>query len=273
VHAGVPFEKKGGAELSLPKMDLPIGLVEWEVFLPQRYKVSDFGGDAISARLLPADDGPQARGYNAEAILTTKLSSIDNVNPDLIGPGQIGGIVRDPSGAAVPRAMVVALHIDSGATLRTVTDSGGRWVISNVPSGRIRTTVVAAGFRNAVYETDYDARQSARFSHSLQIGSITETVEVIGSAPQIQSESQQVNRSSRQNSASTNSGSGNGMGSGSGVGPSDSSPSVNVTELQRRVVGVLPIGMSVPRAGTAYHFARPLVVDEETKLTFSYRSK
>jgi len=41
--------------------------------------------------------------------------------------------------------------------------------------------------------------------------------------------------------------------------------------LQKRVAGVLPIAVTVPRAGNAYRFARPLVVDEETKLTFAYR--
>jgi len=44
-------------------------------------------------------------------------------------------------------------------------------------------------------------------------------------------------------------------------------------DLQRRVVGVLPIAVNVPRTGSSYHFVRPLVVDEETTLTFSYRSK
>jgi hypothetical protein len=37
------------------------------------------------------------------------------------------------------------------------------------------------------------------------------------------------------------------------------------------VVGVLPIAVNVPRAGNSYRFVRPLVVDEETKVTFSYR--
>jgi hypothetical protein len=29
----------------------------------------------------------------------------------------------------------------------------------------------------------------------------------------------------------------------------------------------------VPRAGNSYHFVRPLVLDEETKVTFTYKSK
>src|SRR5438132_12411901 len=53
MHSGVPFAKKGGSDLSLPKMDVPINLLQWEVFLHEQYKVKDFGGDAIVANLLP----------------------------------------------------------------------------------------------------------------------------------------------------------------------------------------------------------------------------
>ncbi len=53
MHSGAPFAKKGGSEISLPKMDVPITVLQWEVFLPEQYKVKDFGGDALAANLLP----------------------------------------------------------------------------------------------------------------------------------------------------------------------------------------------------------------------------
>ena len=37
VHGGTPFQKKGDIDMSLPKMDVPIGVVEWEVFVPEQY--------------------------------------------------------------------------------------------------------------------------------------------------------------------------------------------------------------------------------------------
>jgi len=43
--------------------------------------------------------------------------------------------------------------------------------------------------------------------------------------------------------------------------------------LQRRVARVLPVAVDVPQAGTAFHFVRPLVVDEETKVSFTYKTK
>jgi hypothetical protein len=48
--------------------------------------------------------------------------------------------------------------------------------------------------------------------------------------------------------------------------------SANVSNLQQRVAGVLPVAVDVPRAGNSYRFVRPLVLDEETKLTFTYKT-
>ena len=53
----------------------------------------------------------------------------------------------------------------------------------------------------------------------------------------------------------------------------DQTASANVADLQKKVAGVLPIAVSVPHAGSSYRFVRPLVIDEETRLTFSYRSR
>src|SRR6201993_2974729 len=72
MHSGTPFAKKGGADLSLPSMDIPISLLNWEVFLPERYKVKDFGGDVIAANRVPeplreqaASRGPLRRDNEA----------------------------------------------------------------------------------------------------------------------------------------------------------------------------------------------------------------
>lgn len=47
----------------------------------------------------------------------------------------------------------------------------------------------------------------------------------------------------------------------------------NVMNLQKRVAGVLPVAIDVPHTGTLFSFVRPLVLDEETKVTFSYKSR
>jgi hypothetical protein len=49
--------------------------------------------------------------------------------------------------------------------------------------------------------------------------------------------------------------------------------SANVFNLQKKVAGVLPVRIDVPRAGASYRFARALVLDEETKLSFNYKTR
>jgi len=53
----------------------------------------------------------------------------------------------------------------------------------------------------------------------------------------------------------------------------NASASANVMNLQKRVAGVIPVPIDVPRAGTSFSFVRPLVLDEETRVTFTYKSR
>jgi hypothetical protein len=276
MHSGTPFEKKGDAELSLPKMDLPIGLLEWEVFLPERYKVTDFGGDAIPARLLPvapeeevaaaaesgvySSNGTQPNGAmavmlgrDAEELLNPMAGFAD---VDNLRPGQLGGFVVDQAGAVVPNAHVEVSHMQTGVLQRTVTDSGGRWVVSGVASGRVNVVVDARGFTRYAQQMDYESSRPSRFSCVLKVGSVTDKIEVVSSPRDIARASLQVEREARQAAAQV-----------------ENAPSSNVMNLQKRVAGVLPIRVDVPHAGNSYRFVRPLVIDEETKVTFNYKTK
>ena len=161
MHSGAPFAKKGGSDLSLPKMDVPINLLQWEIFLPEQYKVKDFGGDAIAANLLPPLPIYAAfESYDGEA-------------------GRIAG----PVVGQTQTMQVMADTIESRVSKRD----------------------------------ERDARKNA--------------------------EKQQMVASN------------------------------NVMNLQQRISGVLPVRVDVPRAGNSYNFVRPLVLDEETKVTFTYKSK
>jgi hypothetical protein len=103
MHSGAPFAKKGGSDISLPKMDVPIDLLQWEVFLPAQYKVKDFGGDAIAANLLPPASRDVSGAEDDMAIncmpMAGPVSNFESVN---LLPGQLGGIVVDHTGAVVP---------------------------------------------------------------------------------------------------------------------------------------------------------------------------
>jgi hypothetical protein len=246
VHAGSPFAKKGGAELALPKMDIPIARVEWEVFLPQQYKVADFGGDAVAARLLPLSYLNQEGAPLAFPIMSVYGRP---------GPGDVGGSVLDPAGAVVPGANVAVEHVASGSKRNAVTDQNGRWTVANVPTGPLRITATAQGFNLYTRLLNHDVSHSTEFTITLNVGSAAETVTVTAEAPLLKTESGAISRTVRQTPVA------------------ELPPSTNVMDLERRVVGVLPIAVNVPHTGSSYRFVRPLAVDEETTVTFRYRTK
>jgi hypothetical protein len=262
MHSGTPFAKKGGSELSLPKMDVPINLMQWEVFLPEQYKVKDFGGDAIAANLVPASfsfDGTGASWLAAPA--TPVASAKASFRPISLLTGQIGGYVTDLSGATVGNAQVTVQQLDFGVTRTATSDAEGRWVVSSIPSGRVRVTVKATGFSTMVRDGSYEADRPSEMDAALNIGAVNEAVTVsVASAP-IDTSLSQIGRVMNDKKAKQE------------PQRQELAPSVNVSNFQRRVAGVLPIAVDVPHAGNSYRFVRPLVLDEETKVTFTYKTK
>jgi hypothetical protein len=252
MHSGTPFAKKGGSELSLPKMDIPITVLHWEVFLPEQYKVKDFGGDALAANLLPASlqggAGVAAAEYYDGGAFGGAADRLQ------LPPGQLGGYIIDPSGAVVTNAQVSVTQLDTGIVRSATTDYSGRWIVGNIPSGRVRVTAAMPGFSTTVREVLYNANYPTPVSFALLIGSVSESIEVRGKDQE--NESRQIERDLKKNQAAAS-----------------NSASINVLNLQRRVAGVLPVQVDVPRAGSSYSFVRPLVLDEETKITFTYKTK
>src|SRR3974377_5533 len=64
--------------------------------------------------------------------------------------GEIQGVVKDPSGAAVPNAQVTAVNVGNGLTRSTTTDVSGVYHLPLLPLGYYKVTVQADGF--AQYE-------------------------------------------------------------------------------------------------------------------------
>ena len=256
LHSGAPFAKKGGSDISLPKMDVPIDLLQWEVFLPEQYRVKDFGGDAIATNLLPPASqdvsGTEAETYDGDL---GRVTSVLDVEMAPLLPGQLGGVVVDPNGAVVLNAKVTVMQTETGAARSVMTDNSGRWIVSNLASGNVRVSVDANGFNRVVRTFNYDGSRPAPFVTTLNVAAMTETVEVTSNAPTV-AEYQRNERDLKKQAAQQ-----------------QLAASANVYSLQQRVSGVLPVRVDVPRAGNSYHFVRPLVLDEETKVTFTYKSK
>jgi len=256
MHSGAPFAKKGGSEIGLPKMDVPIDVLQWEVFLPEMYKVKDFGGDAMAANLLPASMTYAGDNMSGVYGKLPVFSSVPYAGPISLLPGQLGGYIVDPSGAVIPNAQVTVTHLDTGTTRIATTDASGRWVVSNVPAGRVRVAVNASGFRVYARDLSYDARQPSATNFKMDVGALAETVTVEASSSAIDRESRRIDKDLKKQKEQ-----------------SQMAASANVYNLQKRVSGVLPVRVDVPHAGNSYRFVRPLVLEEETKVSFTYKSK
>ena len=277
MDSGTPFAKKGGSELALPSMDVPISLLEWELFLPEQYKVKDFGGDAIAAYLLPApvveDDRAQISstftntngsfGVRENEGLDRLALFVPGVVDGRLSAGQLSGVVTDPQGAVVAGAQVT-ITLENSGTMTTTSDASGHWVVSGVPSGRVKIQVSAQGFQSANLHTQYDAGRPSRYDARLNVGTVSETVEVTASAPLIETTTTTVRRGKKDRDKERDEKKAEAL--------AQNAASSNVLNLQKRVAGVLPVRVDVPRAGNSYRFARALVLDEETKVTFSYKT-
>ncbi|HKP84744.1 MAG TPA: carboxypeptidase-like regulatory domain-containing protein [Blastocatellia bacterium] len=257
LSSGAPFAKSGSYEMSVAKLDLPISLVMWEVFLPDRLEVKRFDGNALSASFFPA---------KAQEVLANAGDDYNEMDQniwaqnklDLSGleAGQIGGIVADPQGAVVAGATVTVINTQTGAAQTTTSDAEGRWVVSGVGPGPVRVKVGSRGFKDFQQEMDFDSSHPARLGVTLDGGAVSETVTVTGGRDASEREFRKLEDQARKaQDARMN------------------APSQNVFNLQRRVAGILPVRVDVPRAGNSYRFVRPLVLEEETKITFQYKSR
>ncbi len=263
VLTGPAFGKKGRGELVLPRMDVPVAIVEWEMLLPDRYRLKRFEGDAVLVR--PDDTGlagMAAASYESSAGRGTGrglgigggtaagrtggTEARPGVAAGIAGgvrSGQIEGRVLDSAGAPLPGATLRVIR-DGAPVAEAVSDESGAYVVEGLGAGRFEITAQLAGFGSGHQTVVLRGGRGSRVEFRLPVASPSETV-MVHAAPKATEERDELAQA----------------------------PSENVFNLQRRVSGVLPVRIDVPRAGLAYRFARPLVLDETTEVSFEYRTR
>jgi hypothetical protein len=178
----------------------------------------------------------------------------------ILAPNQLGGVVLDPSSAVIPSAIVEVKNLSTNATWSASTSSDGRWLLPNVPSGTYQLSAHAPGFQTMRSTISYDAYNPRAYQIGLNASSTTQTIEV--SADSLSVDTSMAQLGGRKEKKNKNA-----------PAPPPPPASANVYNLQQRVAGVLPVAVDIPRAGSSYRFLRPLVLNEETKLSFAYKSK
>lgn len=97
------------------------------------------------------------------------------------------GVVSDPSGASVPGAVVKLINEGTNATFETKTAENGAYFFEAVPSGSYTVTVEAPGFRRFTSRRNpVTIGQPTTVNVTLEVGTVTEVVEVSGSAEIVQ---------------------------------------------------------------------------------------
>jgi hypothetical protein len=99
------------------------------------------------------------------------------------------GKVTDPSGAAVANARVTATDVDRGTPWATVTNGDGAFSLPRVPIGTYNVKVEQQGFQTATQtHITLEMNQVARLDFQLQVGSLSQSVEVVGVEPLLQTQ-------------------------------------------------------------------------------------
>ena len=105
----------------------------------------------------------------------------------------IVGTVTDPSGAPLKDADVTATDTERGTVQSTKTNDAGAYNIPRVPVGNYTVKISAAGFQTAVHSgIVLVLNQTARIDMQMKMGQVSETVEVTGSAPILQTDRTEV---------------------------------------------------------------------------------
>jgi hypothetical protein len=107
--------------------------------------------------------------------------------------GNITGIVTDPQGGAIASAKMTIVNRDTNATSEATTTAAGEFNVPNLPPGTYRIEISAPGFKRFVQDKAVVAAASTlRVDAQLQLGQVSETVEVSAAAVQIQSDNAKI---------------------------------------------------------------------------------
>src|SRR5450432_719585 len=99
--------------------------------------------------------------------------------------GGLRGVVKDPSDAVVPHAIVVVSSDSLVGTKDVESDGTGNYRFANLPPGTYTITVTAKGFRTVKREVVIEVGHLPSVDITLEVGSTSDVVEVGAEAPLI----------------------------------------------------------------------------------------
>ncbi len=107
--------------------------------------------------------------------------------------GSIVGTVTDAQGAGVAAAKVTVTNLGKGTTEEVATNESGGYSATHLIPDNYKVRIEAAGFKAyEIASVRVDADTAVRADAQLQVGAVTQSVEVTGEIPQLQTEKTDV---------------------------------------------------------------------------------
>jgi outer membrane receptor protein involved in Fe transport len=107
--------------------------------------------------------------------------------------GTITGTVTDAQGSGVAGAKVVVTNVTKGTIEEATTNENGGYSVTHLIPDTYKVHIEAAGFKTyEVASARVDVDSTVRVDAQLQVGSVTQSVEVTGEIPQLQTEKTDV---------------------------------------------------------------------------------
>ena len=109
--------------------------------------------------------------------------------------GTLLGTLTDSSGAVVPAAKVTVTEQGTHIPHTTETNASGNYVFPNLPPGNYDVASEAHGFKKVTRTgVRLDVNQSVRVDMTMELGAVTETVEVSGAVPLLKTDRADVSQ-------------------------------------------------------------------------------
>ncbi len=129
--------------------------------------------------------GPLVRFLSAAIAALPLLAQLDR--------GSLTGTVKDPAGAAVAGARVTATQVETNANFTTTSTETGDYTLPALQIGAYRVEVEATGFKRAVQSgVGVTSGSTLRLDFTVEIGAVTESVQVKAQATALETESTRV---------------------------------------------------------------------------------
>ena len=103
--------------------------------------------------------------------------------------GSILGTVTDPQGGAVSGAKVTVTSVTKNTAVETTTNESGNYEVTHLIPDSYKIRIEAAGFKSTdIPSVQVSADTSAHVDAAMQVGEVTQSVEVTGEIPQLQTD-------------------------------------------------------------------------------------